>query len=84
MSARTPYDLTDLMLQPVVKGEADEILRAISQANTLVEIRQCLAAGSKRLDELTLTPGVYVWDVRLVREVIEREADIQHGAVWPN
>lgn len=81
---RKPYDLTDLMLQPVVKDAADEILHAISQAKTLVEIRQCLAAGSKRLDELTLTPDVYVWDVRLVREVIEREADIQHGAVWPN
>ena len=83
MSVRAPYDLTELMLQPVVKEAADEILRAISQATTLVEIRQCLAAGRKRLDELTLTPDVYVWDVRLVREVIEREADIQHGAVWP-
>lgn len=80
---REPYDLTDLMLQPVVKDAADEILRAISQAKTLVEIRQFLKAGMQRLDALTLTPDVYVWDVRCVREVIEREADIQHGAVWP-
>jgi len=82
---REPYDLTELLLQPVVKEAADDILRAISQATTLVEIRQCLADGRKRLDELpALLQGVYVWDVRLVREVIEREADIQHGAVWPN
>jgi hypothetical protein len=84
VSARTPYDLTELLLQPVVKEAADEILRAISQATTLVDIRQCLADGKDRLVILGETPDVDLWDVRLVREVIEREADIQHGAVWPN
>lgn len=81
---RRPYDLNGLLLSATAHKAGTEMLQILYQATGLVEIRQALVAGEARLDTVAQAPDVDAWDVRILREVIQREADTQHGAVWPN
>lgn len=78
-----PCDLSEYLFPPVLQDAATTALQAITQAPSLQQIREQLAQGLAVLDQLRDRPEVHTLDVHFARGLLTREADRQHGRVWP-
>lgn len=77
------YDLSPFLLSDDLRRVATEALTSIDQAQTLAQIKQRLTKGHAVLDALEARQVAEPLDVRFVRGVLNQQADVRHGAVWP-
>lgn len=78
-----PIDLGDYLLPATLHQAATDALASIGRAATLAQVKQCLAAGLATVEQLDGADGVHTLDLHFVRGILTREADLQHGRVWP-